>query len=262
VVGNNTINVVVTASDGITINTYVIAVNRPGITQTITFAPLSNVSYGAADFSPGATSTNGTIPVTYTSSNTAVATITAAGAIHVVGAGTTTITASQSGNSTYNAATAVQQNLVVVPAALTVTATNATKVYGAALPTVTASYTGFVNGDTFASLTPQPNLSTTANSGSTVGSYTMAASGAASANYTISYVAGTLSVTPAPLTITANNATTVYGSAAPALTATYTGFVNGDNATKLTAQPTLTTTYTSTSVTGTYPITASGAASA
>jgi len=262
VVGNNTINVVVTASDGVTTNTYVITVNRPGITQTLTFTPLSNVSYGAADFSPGATSTNSAIPVTYTTSNTAVATITAAGAIHVVGAGTTTITASQSGNSTYNAATAVQQNLVVVPAALTVTATNATKVYGAVLPTLSVAYTGLVNGDTFSNLTTQPVITTTATAASPVGSYTITASGAASANYAISYVAGTLSVTLAPLTITANNATTVYGSAAPALTATYNGFVNGDNATKLTAQPTLTTTYTNTSVAGTYPITASGAASA
>ena len=36
---------------------------------------------------------------------------------------------------------------------LTITADNQTKVYGAALPTLTASYSGFVNGDTAASLT-------------------------------------------------------------------------------------------------------------
>ena len=41
---------------------------------------------------------------------------------------------------------------------LTITANNQTKVYGAALPTLTASYTGFVNGDTSASLTTQPTL--------------------------------------------------------------------------------------------------------
>ena len=38
-------------------------------------------------------------------------------------------------------------------APLTITANNQSKVYGAALPTLTASYSGFVNGDTSASLT-------------------------------------------------------------------------------------------------------------
>ena len=47
-------------------------------------------------------------------------------------------------------------------------------------------------------------------------------------DYTISYVAGTLTVTPAALTITANNQTKVYGAALPTLTASYSGFVNGD----------------------------------
>ena len=46
--------------------------------------------------------------------------------------------------------------LTVTPVALTITADNQTKVYGAALPTLTASYSGFVNGDTSASLTSSP----------------------------------------------------------------------------------------------------------
>ena len=41
------------------------------------------------------------------------------------------------------------------------------------------------------------DVSTTATASSPVGTYTITASGAADANYTISYVAGTLSVTPA-----------------------------------------------------------------
>ena len=48
-----------------------------------------------------------------------------------------------------------------MPVALTITANNQTKVYGAALPTLTASYSGLVNGDTPASLTTLPTLSTT-----------------------------------------------------------------------------------------------------
>ena len=62
------------------------------------------------------------------------------------------------------------------------------------------------------------------------------------ADYTISYVAGALTVTPVALTITAVNQTSVYGAALPALAATYAGFVNGDTAASLTTQPTLSTT--------------------
>ncbi len=132
---------------------------------------------------------------------------------------------------------------------MTITANNQTKVYGAALPTLTASYSGFVNGDTSASLTTQPTLTTTATAASHVAGspYAITASGAVDPDYTISYVAGTLTVTPAPLTITADNQTKVYGAALPTLTASYTGFVNGDTPASLTTQPTLTTTATAAS---------------
>jgi hypothetical protein len=40
-------------------------------------------------------------------------------------------------------------------------------------------------------------------------------------DYTISYAPGTLSVTPAVLTITANNASRIYGVANPTFTASY-----------------------------------------
>ena len=160
----------------------------------------------------------------------------------------------------------VAGTLTVTPAALTITADNQTKVYGAALPTLTATYTGFVNGDTAASLTTPPTLTTTATAASHVAGspYAITASGAVDSDYTISYVAGTLTVTPAPLTITADNQTKIYGAALPTLTASYSGFVNGDTAASLTTQPTLTTTATAAShVAGSpYTITASGAVDA
>ncbi len=84
----------------------------------------------------------------------------------------------------------------VDPAPLTITANNQTMIYGTALPTLTASYAGFVNGDTPASLTTLPTLTTTATTSSPAGSYPITASGAADPNYTISYVPGTLTVTP------------------------------------------------------------------
>ena len=96
----------------------------------------------------------------------------------------------------------------------------------------------------------------------TVGSYPIvpsAATGTGLGNYTITYVNGTLTVNPATLTITANSQNKVYGQANPTLTVSYAGFVNGDTSSSLTTQPTVTTTATTTSPAGSYPITASGA---
>ena len=88
---------------------------------------------------------------------------------------------------------------VVSPAPLTITANKQVMVYGGTIPTLTASYTGFVNGDTSASLTTPPNLTTTATPSSPVGSYEIDASGAVDPNYNISYVKGTLIVATAPV---------------------------------------------------------------
>ena len=83
--------------------------------QTITFNPLPTKTYGDFDFAPGATASSG-LTVSYASSNPAVATI-VSGQIHIVGAGSSTITASQAGNGTYNPAPNVQQTLTVNKAA-------------------------------------------------------------------------------------------------------------------------------------------------
>jgi hypothetical protein len=155
----------------------------------------------------------------------------------------------------------VTGTLTVTRAQLTITADNQTKPYGAVLPTLTASYSGFVNGDTAANLLTQPNLNTTANVASHVGSYAITASDAASSDYMISYLTGTLSIIPAALTITADNKAKVYGSVLTALTASYNGLVNGDTAASLTTLPSINTTATAASHVGSYAITASGAAS-
>ena len=130
--------------------------------------------------------------------------------------------------------------------ALNVAANNATRAYGATNPAFTSTITGALNGDTFTI-----TYSTTATATSPVGSYPIVptVSGSAAGNYTVTTTNGTLTVTPAVLTVTANNATRGYGAANPVFTGTTTGLVNGD---------TVTTTFTSTAVTnspvGTYPI--------
>ena len=121
------------------------------------------------------------------------------------------ITASGAAADSDYTITYVAGSLTVTTAPLTITADNQTKVYGAAVPTLTASYSGFVDGDTAANLSTQPTLTTTATAGSHVGSYTITASGAADSDYSISYVPGTLTVTAAGLTITADSTAKTYG---------------------------------------------------
>ena len=199
---------------------------------------------------------NGDTPATFSSApNTPTAITTTATASSHVSGNPYTITASGAVDSDYSISYVVG-SLTVTAAPLTITANNQTKVYGAALPTLTASYSGFVNGDTSASLTTQPTLTTTATASSHVAGspYTITASGAVDSDYSISYVVGSLTVTAAPLTITANNQTKVYGAALPTLTASYSGFVNGDTANVVSGAPKLTTKATTKSGVGTYSI--------
>ena len=91
--------------------------------------------------------------------------------------------------------------VTVSPAPLTITASSATMTYGGVVPAITASYAGFVSGDTAASLATAPSCSTTATPASPVGSYPSGCTGAADQDYTISSVAGTVTVAPAGTTL-------------------------------------------------------------
>ncbi|MEN0054287.1 MAG: MBG domain-containing protein [Mucilaginibacter sp.] len=222
--------------------------------QTLTGGP------GSTDFTSSGlvgTETIGSVTITYG---------TGAAASAPANTYTGSVVASAAIGGTFDAGnyniTYVAGNIVVGQAILTITANDANKVYGAAIPALSVTYSGFVGTDDPSSLTTQPTLSTTATTNSPVNTYAITASGAVSANYTIVYNPGTLTVTPAPLTITANDANKVYGAAVPALSVNYSGFVGTDDAASLTTQPTLSTTATTNSPVNTYPITASGAASA
>jgi gliding motility-associated-like protein len=169
------------------------------ITPALTIAPTSTITYGGSDFSAGATSDNNTIEITYSSNNPNVATI-VNGKVHIVGVGTTDITASQAGNASYSAATPVKQNLTIDKAKLVITADAKTKVQGAANPTLTATYFGFVYTDNLNALTTSVNLSTVATTSSPVGDYPIVASNATANNYSIQFINGSLKVTSATLT--------------------------------------------------------------
>jgi hypothetical protein len=87
--------------------------------QSITFNSLPVKNFGDADFALNATA-NSTLAITYTSSNTSVATV-SGNTVTIVGVGTTNITASQAGNSSYNAAANIIQPLTVAKANQTIT---------------------------------------------------------------------------------------------------------------------------------------------
>ncbi|MFH7018315.1 MBG domain-containing protein [Flavobacterium sp. FlaQc-47] len=257
-VGNYSGDIVLTSSNAATVNVATVSSEVTKATLTITTENKTKI-YG---------SVNPALTVTYTGfvNGDTVASLSLAPII-----GTAATTASQVGSYPITASGAtsdnytfayIDGNLTVTPVVLTITADNQTKTYGSVNPALTANYTGFVNGDTAASLTTLPILSTTADSTSPVGTYPITASGAVDANYTFTYVDGTLTVTPAILTITADAQTKTYGSANPALTASYVGFVNGDTAASLTTPPTIATTADTASPVGTYSITASGAVDA
>src|SRR5205823_11943257 len=122
--------------------------------------------------------------------------------------------------------------LTVGKATLTVTADGKSRVYGDANPAFTASFSGFKNGETMATggVTGSPTLTTTATQTSALTSYPITpAQGTLSAsNYTFVFVNGTLAVNKATLTVTADNVSRAYGAANPALTASFTGFRNGE----------------------------------
>lgn len=123
----------------------------------------------------------------------------------------------------------------ITPATLTITADNDTKVYGAtksygALATAFTS-TGLVSGETIGSVTLTAAGGTAATD--RTGGYDLTPSAATggtftAANYAISYVQGTLTVTPVALTVTADAKSRAYGAANPTATYTLTGFVNGE----------------------------------
>jgi hypothetical protein len=141
---------------------------------------------------------------------------------------------------------------------LTVRVDDKTKVYGAPLPSLSASHEGFVLNERPDVLGGTLSLTTAAGAASVVGEYPIRASGLTSTNYAIRFVDGTLEITPAPLTVRAEDTTKRYGAALPAFTAAYEGFVLGETPGVLGGSLRFTTPATVDSVVGQYPLTPSG----
>ena len=152
----------------------------------------------------------------------------------------------------------VDGTLTVTQAVLTVSANPQSRLYGTTNPVLTVTYSGFANGDTTNVISGQPDLSTAATLASPVGAYDIVVGlGSLSAtNYSFSLTNGTLTVGKALLTVTANPQSRLYGQTNPVFTASYNGFVDGDNQNVLSGAPALGTTADTNTPVGTYDIVA------
>ena len=162
------------------------------------------------------------------------------------------VTGTDAGNYTFN--TTASTTADITKAALIASAGNQSVIYGTTVPTTGISYSGFLGGETAGVLATAPVVSS-AQSGlvdavSYLGNYTVG--GGVDGNYSFSYVAGDLTVAKKALTITADNQSVTYGTAPTVGTLSYSGFITGQNASFLTAAPTVSSNLSGTQNVGTY----------
>ena len=102
--------------------------------------------------------------------------------------------------------------LVINKASLIATADDKSKIYGSSNPPLTISYSGFVNGEDASVLDATlPVAATTADASTAAGNVPITVSGGVDNNYSFTYLSGTLTITKAPLTVTADDKTRAYG---------------------------------------------------
>ena len=192
--------------------------------------------------------------ILWKSDNEKVATVSDNGMIIARSAGQCSIIASTADNL-------IQAKCVVTVVKIPLTAhvANTTKVYGDANPEFNITYSGFRDGDSEVGFSVPASISTIVDNSSKVGKYDIVASGAVSDKYEISYIPGTLTVTKAPLSISAGNYTKKQGDAMPVFKASYVGFKNGEDESVLTKQPVFACEANEASAPAEYAVTISGA---
>ena len=183
-------------------------------TPTITWTTPAAIVYGAA-LSATQLDATASVPGTFVYSP-------AAGSIPVAGVSTLSVTFTPTDTTAYSTVTSTV-SLVVSPAVLTVSANNASMTYGGSVPALTSTVSGFVNGDSSAVVSGLATETTTGTSTSAPGTYpiTFSQESLTAANYTFTYVSGTLTIAKASQTITFNALpSATYGATAFGLAAT------------------------------------------
>jgi fibronectin-binding autotransporter adhesin len=219
-------SIVASAATGGTLNAANYSISYVDGVLTVNTAPLSitanntNKTYGQAvtfngsEFTPTGLQNGETVGSASLNSSGAINTASVAGSPY-------SIVASAAMGGTFNAANYninyVNGVLTVNTAPLSITANNTSKTYGQTVTFNGSEFTptGLQNGETVGSVSL--NSSGAINTASVAGSpYSIVASAATggtfnAANYSISYADGVLTVNTAPLSITANNTSKIYG---------------------------------------------------
>lgn len=173
--------------------TATVTVQSPGVG-----APTGTVSFYVFDPGGSCSSPNGKLLYGKTLSSGSASVM-----YNKLTAGSHAVTACYAGNADFVGSTDGTSQ-TVDKATLTITASGGTKVFGTTLA-VTPSYSGFVLSESPSVLTTLPTCSSNgsaANAPVSGSPYTTTCSAAAADNYKFSYVNGTMTVTPAPTTLT------------------------------------------------------------
>jgi hypothetical protein len=220
-----------------------------------TGAPTGTVSFSVDGGAGASVALNGTGHASYATSTLA--------------AGTHTIKASYSGDTTYSASSGMLTETIIGAGASisVVSGSGQTTPYGSAFADPLVVLVKDASGNPVSGMVVNfagtgVKLSSSNSTTGANGEAPVRASAAAAGSLTVTASAGgvtgtasfTLTATQPVLTVTANNATRLYGAANPAFIYTVTGFVNGDTSAVIGGTATETTTATSTSPAATYPI--------
>ena len=225
-------------------------------TVGVTCAPSAGSFGSSATTCTGQTTAGATglMSITYNGTAWGSGDVNASGAFSVSGlggspAGSYTITAAYAGDENYNSSSgSITYDIDQLTPVIT-WATPAPITYGTPLSAVQLNATASVPG----SFVYTPAAGSVLGAGSQTLSVTFTPTDGV--DYTTATTTVPLTVNKVNLTVTANNASRVYGAANPAFTPTYSGFVNGDTSAVLTGSPSLTTTATAASPVGSYTIT-------
>ena len=242
-------------------------------TSTVTLASSLNPStFGASVIFTATVTSGATGTVTFHDGATSLGTGTISNGVATLttsslAGGAHTITAQYGGDTNYNGSTsaALTQTVNTTTSTVTLASSLNPSTFGASViftATVTSGATGTVTfHDGATSLgtgTISNGVATLTITSLVAGTHSITADYGGDTNYTTSVSTPvSQTVNKATLTVTANDASRSYGTANPAFTSTMTGFANGDTqASVVTGSPSLTTTATTVSPAGTYPITA------
>ena len=223
--------------------------------QTISFAALSNKTYGDADFPVSASATSG-LPVSFSASGSCTI---SGSTVHITGAGSCTITAAQPGDANYNAAEDAQQAFSIGKATPAIIWSDPADIfYGTALSNAQLNAaSSFQNAPVDGAFVYNPAAGGVLNAGAGQ-TLSVEFTPADTANFNSAAASVQINVLKAALVVTAENKSKTYGDAAVPFTVTYSGFVNGDDEADLGGALAFNFVDAATTLVGVHPITPSG----